>query len=93
MTQLRNVWLVLCGITLLSWWLGSEHSAPSTQAAALITYGALLITGVKVRLIVVKFMEAHQQSKRLQLAMDAWLLALVVGLAAIYAFKVSMPPV
>jgi hypothetical protein len=88
-TRLFRVWLLLSAITLVAWWLGAEHTAPS----AAVTYCALLIVATKVRIIVVEFMEARQASKALQRAMDAWLFLLVAALAAIYTFKLDMPPV
>lgn len=88
-TRLFRVWLLLSTITLLSWWLGTEHTGPS----AAVTYCALLIVATKVRLIVAEFMEARQASRTLQRAMDAWLFLLVAALAAIYTFKLEMPAV
>jgi TRAP-type uncharacterized transport system fused permease subunit len=88
--KLFRVWLLLSGITLLAWWLGSDEHAGRSAA---ITYSALLIVAVKVRIIVVEFMEARRSSKKLQLAMDAWLLLLLGALAAIYGLKLDMPPV
>lgn len=84
--RLFRVWLLLSAITVVSWWLGSEGTAA-------VTYVALLIVAVKVRIIVVEFMEARRSSKKLQLAMDAWLLLLLGALALIYAFELDMPPV
>ena len=83
------VWAFLSGVTVLSWWLGVEH----TGVSAIVTYSALTIVAVKVRVIVVEFMEARRVSRALQRAMDAWLLVLVAGLMAIYALKLDMPPV
>ena len=88
--RLFRVWLLLSAITLLSWWLGREHT---TSPSAAVTYGALLIVATKVRIIVVEFMEARRASKTLQRAMDAWLFLLVAALAAIYTFKLDMPAV
>jgi hypothetical protein len=87
--RLFRVWLVLSAITLFSWWLGSEHAGTN----AVVTYAALLVVAVKVRIIVVEFMEARRASKKLQLAMDAWLFLLLTALAAIYALKLDMPTV
>lgn len=87
--RLFRVWLLLSGITLLTWWLGSERAASN----AAVTYGALLIVAVKVRIIVVEFMEARRASPKLQRAMDAWLFLLVAVLTVVYALKLQMPPV
>lgn len=86
--RLFRVWLVLSAITLLSWWLGMEHGA-----SALVSYAALLIVAIKVRIIVLEYMEARHAGKTLQRLMDAWLLLLMAALASIYALKLGMPPV
>lgn len=87
--RLFGVWLALSAITLLSWWLGSEHGAQS----AAITYGALSLVAIKVRVIVLEYMEARRSSKKLQRLMDAWLFVLLATLSVIYALKLGMPPV
>jgi hypothetical protein len=87
--HLLRVWLLLSGITLLSYWLGSEGGAGS----AAVTYAALLIVAIKVRVIVVEFMEARRASRALQRTMDVWLFVLLAALFAIYTFKLDMPAV
>ena len=91
--RLLRVWLLLSAITLLTWFLGAENRGGSAETSAVVTYAALAIVAVKVRLIVVEFMEARRVSKNLQLAMDSWLVLLVICLAAIYAFRLEMPAV
>lgn len=91
-TRLMRVWLVLSGITLLTWWLGSEHDQTGAHNG-LVTYAALVIVAIKVRVIVSEFMEARHFSALVQRAMDAWLLLLIGGLSAIYALELGMPAV
>ena len=91
--RLLRVWLLLCAITLVTWFLGSEHRASGGEMSALVTYSALAVAAVKVRVIVVEFMEPRRVSKRLLFMMDAWLLLLAVSLSAIYAFKLDMAAV
>ena len=91
--KLFYVWLALSGITLLSYWLGTEQGGMSGEPNAIVTYVALAIVAVKVRVIVVEFMEARRTSKRLQFALDVWLFLLVASLSAIYALKLQMPAV
>lgn len=91
--RLFGVWLALSAITLLSYWLSARSDGASDEPNARVTYAALLLVAVKVRAIVSEFMEARRASKKLQLAMDGWLLLLVVALAAIYALELDMPAV
>lgn len=92
-SRLFGVWLGLSAVTFLSWWLGAEYDGANAEPNAAVTYSALVIAAIKVRVIVVEFMEARRSSKKLQTAMDAWLFGLVAALAAIYHFKLEMPAV
>ena len=78
--RLAAVWLFLSALTILTWWLGS-HSAIS---AALVTYGVLLIAVIKTRFVIRNFMEVRDAPLWLQLACDAWLVALFAMLALFY---------
>ena len=91
--KLLGVWLALSAITLLSYWLGTEQGGMSGEANAAVTYIALGIVALKVRVIVVEFMEARRASKGLQHAMDIWLFLLVASLCVIYGLKLHMPAV
>lgn len=91
--RLFRVWLVLVGITLLSWWLGQEQVGADARAHTAVAYAALAIVAVKVRVIVAAYMDARHWSKKLQLGMDVWLVLLLGALATIYTLKLGMPTV
>ena len=85
--------MILCAITLVTWFLGVEHRTADVQVSAVATYCALVLAVVKVRVIFVEFMEARRISKTLLTLLDIWLLLLAAALIAIYALKLDMPPV
>jgi hypothetical protein len=83
--RLGLVWLALSAVTLLSWWIGSAHGQPAFRLDAAVTFGVLAIAALKVRLIVSEFMEARHAPPLLRRLADAWLIALLGTLLAIYA--------
>lgn len=91
--RLFQVWLILSAVTLVTWFLGVERRMANVQISAVVTYCALLLAVVKVRVIFVEFMEARRVSKTLLSLLDIWLLLLAAALMAIYALKLEMPPV
>lgn len=77
-------WLVLCTITMLSWWLAPGHSGGHAEASIPITVVAILLGLVKCRMIIRYFMEVRAAPHWLRRGTDAWLIVLWVALLAIY---------
>ena len=74
------VWLILTGITLISWWLGVEHSIGSLRLAGVII---LILAFIKVRLVGIHFIELRAAPRRLRALFDGYCVvvcSLVVGL-------------
>jgi apolipoprotein N-acyltransferase len=78
------VWLGLSGITLISWWIGSQHDHDAARLNAVVTLSVLLIAVIKVRVIMREFMEVRHAPRLLRRFTDAWLVLLFVVLIAIY---------
>ncbi len=76
------VWLFLCAITVLSWWLGHGD----TIASVPITVAVIVIGAVKSRLILRTFMEVEHGPTWLKVSTDAWLVALWGTVLAIYLY-------
>jgi cytochrome c oxidase subunit IV len=74
-----GVWLVLVLATMLSWLLGGEppRDGPGRQTG--LTAAVLVIAFMKVRLIVLHFMEVRDAPRALRLILEAWIV-LVLGL-------------
>lgn len=96
MTLLRNsltsVWLLLVGITLLSWWLGVGQSGAINQDPALqfnfaLTAGIVLIAVVKTRLVIWHFMEVKHGPVWLRWVCDSWLAVLIITVVALYRYN------
>jgi hypothetical protein len=78
--RLGAVAAALLGITLVSWWLGTDHGIRDREVV-----GALLLTiaFIKVRFVGRYFMELRDAPLGLRLGLDFWLLGaggLVLGL-------------
>lgn len=74
------VWIFLSGITVLSWWIGSEHEGQIFRADLAITIAVILIALIKVRFIAREFMEVRTAPAWIRHLSDAWLATVFVGL-------------
>ena|ERR1700758_3335796 len=82
--RLTSVWLALSAITLISWWIGSQHSHDPFRLNVVVTLSVLLIAVIKVRIIIREFMEVRHAPNLLRRLTDAWLVLLFIALIAIY---------
>jgi hypothetical protein len=80
------VWIILCAITILSWWLAPGHSGGNAVASVPITLAVILLGFVKGRLIIRYFMEVRTAPGWLKASTDAWLAVLWVAILGIYLF-------
>ncbi|WP_280262070.1 cytochrome C oxidase subunit IV family protein [Nocardia wallacei] len=78
------VWIILCAITIGSWWLGPGHSGDGTVASIPITAAVIALGYLKCRLIIRHFMEVRTAPRALAIATDAWLAVLWIAVLAIY---------
>lgn len=79
-------WLVLCVITIVSWWLSPAHTAHTAIRSVPITVAVMVLGFIKCQLIIRYFMEVRSAPRWLRLATDGWLAALWVGALAIYLY-------
>jgi hypothetical protein len=82
--RLTVVWLVLAGLTLVSWALAPGRTAGSVAASVPITVVVLVMALIKSRLIIQEFMEVRTAPAWLRAATDAWLVVLFGAILAIY---------
>jgi len=85
--RLTLVWLVLCAVTIVSWWLGgtAEHHGHFVFSTP-VTIGVLAIGLFKCRLIMQNFMEVRTAPRWLRLFTDIWLVAFWGAVLAIYLY-------
>lgn len=74
------VWMLLCVVTVVSWWLGHE----SVHASVVVTVAVVALGVLKCRLIIREFMEVRSAPPWLRLATDAWLALLWGTVLVIY---------
>jgi hypothetical protein len=79
-------WLVLCAITIASWWLSPAHSAAPAVPSMPITLAVIALGIVKCRLVIRCYMEVNTAPRWLRLATDAWLIVFWFGVLTIYLF-------
>lgn len=78
-------WIVLCAITILSWWLAPGHSGNDSAVPSVpITVAVVGLGVIKSRLIIRCFMEVHNAPRWLKLTTDAWLVALWLAILMTY---------
>ncbi len=76
-----TIWLLLMLATAVSWWLGG---GASTLAPRHATAGILLMAAIKVRFVILDFMEVRSAPLPLRLALEAWVALVLVALLAMF---------
>lgn len=69
------IWLLLMIATGLSWWLGTGRGVVETSGNPTAWAGLMLIAFVKVRWILLDFMELRTAPLVLRLLFEAWVVA------------------
>jgi hypothetical protein len=77
-------WLVLCAITIGSWWLAPGHTSAAALPSAAVTTTVVVLGVIKGRLVIRHFMAVNDAPRWLKLSTDAWLVALWAAVLAIY---------
>jgi hypothetical protein len=87
---LRNpvavVWLVLVLATGVSWWTGLHERSDKGPDIALASVLLLLIAFLKVRFVLLYFMELRRSPLQLRLLFEAWTVIAFGALAAMFWF-------
>jgi len=78
---ITTVWLALSVATGISWWLGTESSMTPRQLA---TVGLTLIAMIKVRLVILYFMEVRTAPLPLRLICETWVIAVGAVIIGFY---------
>lgn len=82
--RIALAWLVLVGITLLSWWVGARHGPGPLRSDPAVGMIAIAITLAKVRVIVREFMDVRSAPVVLKRVTDGWLAAFGLAMVAAY---------
>ncbi|WP_330255241.1 cytochrome C oxidase subunit IV family protein [Nocardia sp. NBC_00565] len=57
--RITNVGILLCAITILSWWLGTEGTGAGIEPATVITIAVVAMGLLEARFIIRHFMEVR----------------------------------
>lgn len=63
------VWLALVALTLVSWWLGTDHGVGDADTASVLV---LLVAFAKVRFVGLYFMDLRLAPLALRLLFEGW---------------------
>ena len=88
----RNVtliWFLLLGLTLASWYAADTAEIQNPDTARLIASGLLVLAYIKVRMVLMRFMEVRRALPLLRVAMEVWTLATTVLVLVLYNFPMS----
>lgn len=79
-----TIWVLLMIATALSWWLGTGHRVAETPGNPAAWAGLMLIAFVKVRWILMDFMELRTAPLLLRLLFEAWVVAVCATIIVNY---------
>lgn len=83
--RLLLTWLLLSGITIVSWQLGADHAGEVFHHDVAITAAILAFALVKIRFIMREFMEVRTAPPVVKWITDLWLLAVFGVLMTAYS--------
>lgn len=75
------VWLLLIGVTLVSWAFGHGFGVPDARSAGI---AIIAVSMLKFRLILFEFMELRGAPRAMRLVGESWSLALAAVLIALF---------
>ncbi|MFE9327326.1 cytochrome C oxidase subunit IV family protein [Nocardia sp. NPDC052278] len=81
------VWLVLIAITIILWCLTPDHHDTGNLSDEILVTAIVALGMVKSRLIIRYFMEVRSAPRWLQIATDAWIVALWLTLLAVPLYR------
>ena len=79
-----RVWLLLAGLTGISWWAGAGGAAVSVLGSHGMAVSLLVLAFFKVRLVIMYFMEVRTAPWPLRLIFEAWVTGVCLAVVLIY---------
>jgi hypothetical protein len=79
-----GIWLLLVLATGLSWWFGTDHGAHADQHRLRTTISLMLIAFIKVRFVIMYFMEVRTAPLVVRLLGETWVLGVCAAILCIY---------
>ena len=80
------IWVILAGVTLLSWTLGNKYSLIDAGHIRYMTMLVMLLAFFKVRLVVMYFMEVDHAPLPLRILFELWCAGFGIALVVFYFF-------
>jgi len=79
-----RVWLLLVGLTGVSWWLGAGQDLSAGGDFRFLMVGLMMLAFFKVRLVILYFMEILTAPLPLRLLFEIWVVGVCAAVIAIY---------
>lgn len=83
-TKETVAWLVLAGLTGISWFTGNEYAIVSVESYKYITMGLLVLAFFKIRLVVMYFMEIGNAPIPLKAIFEVWIAGVCAVMIILY---------
>ena len=83
-TPATLVWLIITGATAFSWWLSTTMPVEQSESNSNTTMLILLIAFIKVRLVIMWFMEVRTAPLPLRIIGEAWGLIACTAVLVLY---------
>jgi heme/copper-type cytochrome/quinol oxidase subunit 4 len=80
-SRITAIWGVLIALTLLSWWMGTDHGVDSARTASVLV---LLVAFFKVRFVGLYFMELRSAPLPLRALFEGWCTVVSATVIAMY---------
>jgi caa(3)-type oxidase subunit IV len=84
-TRLTLVWFLLIALTLVSWWLGTDHGFGSDASAASVV--VLAVAFMKARFVGLYFMELRDAPLVLRALFEAYCLVVLTVVLTMYLVR------
>lgn len=80
------VFSLLVALTFISFWSTEDSSLVQYRDGALIMVGILALALIKVRLVIMHFMEVKHAPIALRILFEVWLIVVYVAMCGVYYF-------
>jgi heme/copper-type cytochrome/quinol oxidase subunit 4 len=83
-TSTTVAWIVLIGLTLVSWWLGTEHGFGAGDDHEAATIVVFVVSFFKVRLVGLYFMELNEAPIWLRAMLEVYVVVVCAACIGMY---------
>ncbi len=86
LSKLTSIWLVLGALTMATWILTESNQSGTLQTIEFVTMAIMAFAFIKVRIIILHFMEVADAVLPLRIFFEAWVVLVYLVIVVIYLF-------